>query len=210
MPTRNEKIEFIRDVLRQSRVRECIGKVCEECKFYDSPNCLETCYATELVDMGVIQIPVEKQNSPEADSPIVVVLKEIPGDNLADTVKVVTSSVDTYVNQRLETFVNTIKKHAQSFLMRDTSTGQYRDEQYVPVVTIDHVFSLFSNPEKEYEVKMSDYYTERPNEAKLQEILSNGCDWEQLAQDLLSWLSDDEVGEFARTYEWFQEVPYDY
>lgn len=39
--------------------------------------------------------------------------------------------------------------------------------------------------------------------AKLQEILSNGCNWEQLAQDLLSWLSDDEVGEFARAYEWF-------
>ena len=50
---------------------------------------------------------------------------------------------------------------------------------------------------------MSDYYTARPNEAKLQEILSNGCNWEQLAQDLLSWLSDDEVGEFARAHEWF-------
>ena len=35
----------------------------------------------------------------------------------------------------------------------------------------------------------------RPNEAKLQEILENGCDWEQLAQSLLSWLSDDEVGD---------------
>lgn len=50
---------------------------------------------------------------------------------------------------------------------------------------------------------MSDYYTARPNEAKLQEILSNGCNWERLAQDLLSWLSDDEVGEFARAYGWF-------
>ena len=50
---------------------------------------------------------------------------------------------------------------------------------------------------------MSDYYTARPNEAKLQEILSNGCNWEQLAQDLVSWLSDDEVGDFARAYEWF-------
>lgn len=50
---------------------------------------------------------------------------------------------------------------------------------------------------------MSDYYTARPNEAKLQEILRNGCNWEQLAQELLSWLSDDEVGEFARAYEWF-------
>ena len=43
----------------------------------------------------------------------------------------------------------------------------------------------------------------RPNEAKLQEILDNGCDWEQLAQSLLSWLSDDEVGEFARLYGYF-------
>lgn len=45
----------------------------------------------------------------------------------------------------------------------------------------------------------------RPNEAKLQEILENGCDWEQLAQSLLSWLGDDEVGEFARSYGYFDE-----
>ena len=45
----------------------------------------------------------------------------------------------------------------------------------------------------------------RPNEAKLQEILENGCDWEQLAQSLFSWLSDDEVGEFARSYGYFDE-----
>ena len=152
MPTRNEKIEFIRDVLRQSRVRECIGKVCEECKFYDSPNCLETCYATELVDMGIVQIPTEKQNASnkQVSSPIgAVPLKEILDENLADVVKVATSSIESYVNMRLETFVNTIKKHALSFLMRDTSNGQYHDEQYVPVITIDHIFSLLSNPEAE-------------------------------------------------------------
>lgn len=45
----------------------------------------------------------------------------------------------------------------------------------------------------------------RPNEAKLQEILENGCDWEQVAQSLLSWLSDDEVGDFARTNGYFDE-----
>ena len=149
MPTRNEKIEFIRDVLRQSRVRECIGKVCEECKFYDSPNCLETCYATELVDMGIVQIPEKKQNAPEANSPIVIALKEIPDENLADIVKVVTSSVETYVNQRLETFVNTLKKHSQSFLMRDTSNGQYQKKQYITDITIDHIFSLLSDHEAE-------------------------------------------------------------
>ena len=152
MPTRNEKIEFIRDVLRQARVRECIGKVCEECKFYDSSNCLETCYATELVDLGIVQIPAEKQNASnkQASSPIgAVPLKEILDENLADVVKVATSSIESYVNMRLETFVNTLKKHSQSFLMRDTSNGQYHDEQYVPVVTIDHIFSLLTNPEKE-------------------------------------------------------------
>ena len=152
MPTRNEKIEFIRDVLRQSRVRECIGKVCEECKFYDSPNCLETCYATELVDMGIVQIPEKKQNAPDkqTSSPIgAVPLKEILDENLADVVKVATSSIESYVNMRLETFVNTLKKHSQSFLMRDTSNGQYHDEQYVPVVTIDHIFSLLSDHEAE-------------------------------------------------------------
>ena len=45
----------------------------------------------------------------------------------------------------------------------------------------------------------------RPNEAKLQEILENGCDWEQLAQSLLSWLSDDEVGDFARSNGYFDD-----
>lgn len=45
----------------------------------------------------------------------------------------------------------------------------------------------------------------RPNEAKLQKILENGCDWEQVAQSLLSWLSDEEVGEFARSYGYFDE-----
>ena len=51
-----------------------------------------------------------------------------------------------------------------------------------------------------------DFSTARPNESKLQEIFENfGCDWEQLAQSLLSWLSDDEVGRFAETYGWFEE-----
>lgn len=45
----------------------------------------------------------------------------------------------------------------------------------------------------------------RPNEAKLQEILENGCDWEEVAQSLLSWLSDDEVGDFACSYGYFDE-----
>lgn len=49
----------------------------------------------------------------------------------------------------------------------------------------------------------------RPNEAKLQKILENGCDQEQLAQSLLSWLSDDEVGEFARSYGYFTEYEED-
>ena len=165
MPTRKEKIDFLTDVMRQARVRECIGKECENCKFYDSPNCLETCYATELVDLGIVQIPEKKQNAPEAktidlpdkqvSSPIgAVPLKEILDESLADVVKVAMSSIESYVNMsyvnmRLETFVNALKKHSQSFLMRDTSNGQYHDEQYVPVVTIDHIFSLLTNPEKE-------------------------------------------------------------
>lgn len=46
----------------------------------------------------------------------------------------------------------------------------------------------------------------RPNEAKLQNIFNEtGCNWEHLAQALLSWLSDDEVGEFARVYGWFDD-----
>ena len=155
MPTRKEQIEFIRDVLRQARVRECIGKTCEECKFYDSSNCLETCYATELVDMGIVQMPEKKQNAPEAKTidlsksqeftPVSPeAFAEISNESLADIVKVATSSIESYVNMRLDTFVNTLKKHAQSFFMRDTSDGRYYDEQYVSVAVIDHIFSLLS------------------------------------------------------------------
>ena len=68
MPTKKEKIDFLTDVMRQARVRECIGKECENCKFYDCPHCLEACYATELIDLGIVQLPVEKQNKPETET----------------------------------------------------------------------------------------------------------------------------------------------
>lgn len=159
MPTRNEKIEFISDVLRQSRVRECIGKVCEECKFYDSPNCLETCYATELVDMGIVQIPEKKQNSPEAKtidlskaqefaSVTPAVFANISDAHFSAIITTLTESIESYVNLRLDTYVNTLKKHSQTFLIGD-GDGQYHNEQYVPVTTIDHIFSLLSSPERE-------------------------------------------------------------
>lgn len=159
MPTRNEKIEFIRDVLRQSRVRECIGKVCEECKFYDYPNCLETCYATELVDMGIVQIPEKKQNAPEAKtvdlsktqefaSVSPAVFANISDAHFSAIITTLIESIESYVNLRLDTYVNTLKKHSQTFLIGD-GDGQYHNEQYVPVTTIDHIFSLLSSPERE-------------------------------------------------------------
>ena len=50
------------------------------------------------------------------------------------------------------------------------------------------------------------FSTARPNETRLQEIFDTmGCDWEELAQSLLSWMSDDEIGRFAETYVWFDE-----
>lgn len=51
-----------------------------------------------------------------------------------------------------------------------------------------------------------DFSIARPNESRLQEIFENvGCDWETLAQSLLSWLSDDEVGRFAEANGYFDE-----
>lgn len=159
MPTRNEKIEFIRDLLRQARMRECIGKACEECKFYNSPNCLETCYATELVDMGIVQLPVEKQNAPEAKtidlsksqefaSVTPEVFARISDAQFSAIITTLIESIESYVNLRLGTYVNTLKKHSQTFLIGDDD-GQYHNEQYVPVTTIDHIFSLLSSPERE-------------------------------------------------------------
>ena len=159
MPTRNEKIEFIRDMLRQARVRECIGKVCEECKFYNSTNCLETCYATELVDMGIVQLPAEKQNSPEAKTIDLSKSQEfasvtpeafarISDARFSGIITTSIESIESYVNLRLDTYVNTLKKHSQTFLIGD-GDGQYHNEQYVPVTTIDHIFSLLSGSDTE-------------------------------------------------------------
>lgn len=142
MPTRKEQIEFIRDVLRQAHVRECTGKVCEECKFYNSPNCLETCYATELVDMGIVQIPAEKQNTPETKT------IDLSDAHFSAIIATLTESIESYVNLCLDTYVNTLKKHSQTFLIGE-GDGQYHNEQYVPVTTIDHIFTLLSSPERE-------------------------------------------------------------
>ena len=114
MPTRNEQIEFIRGVLRQARVRECIGKACEECKFYNSSNCLETCYATELVDLGIVQLPAEKQNSPEAKTidlsktqefaPVTPeVFARISDARFSNIITTLIESIESYVNLRLDT-----------------------------------------------------------------------------------------------------------
>ena len=156
MPTRNEKIEFIRDVLRQSRVRECIGKVCEECKFYDSPNCLETCYATELVDLGIVQLPVEKQNKSETETETKTVapkvdpieFKQLSDELHSGIVKILTNYLEPYITQRLNTFANTVKRQSQTFFIAD-GNGQYHDEPYVSVTVIDHVLSLFSGVDAE-------------------------------------------------------------
>ena len=156
MPTRNEKIEFIRDVLRQSRVRECIGKVCEECKFYDSPNCLETCYATELVDLGIVQLPVEKQNKSETETETKTVapkvdpieFKQLSDELHSGIVKILTNYLEPYITQRLNTFANTVKRQSQTFFIAD-GNGQYHDEPYVSVTVIHHVLSLFSGVDAE-------------------------------------------------------------
>ena len=46
----------------------------------------------------------------------------------------------------------------------------------------------------------------RPNEAKMYDVMDCGVDYEQLAKDLLSWMSDDEVGDFARQNGYFDEL----
>ena len=49
-------------------------------------------------------------------------------------------------------------------------------------------------------------YKEGEYNERLQEIFENvGCEWESLAQSLLSWMDDDEVGRFAEANGWFDE-----
>lgn len=154
MPTKNEKIDFLTDVMRQARVRECIGKECENCKFSDCPHCLEACYATELVDMGIVQLPVEKQNKPETETKTVapkvdpIEFKQLSDELHSGIVKILTNYLEPYITQRLNTFANTIKRQSQTFFIAD-GNGQYHDEPYVPVTVIDHVLSLFSGVDTE-------------------------------------------------------------
>ena len=154
MPTRNEKIDFLTDVMRQARVRECIGKECENCKFYDCPHCLEACYATELIDLGIVQLPVEKQNKPETETKTVapkvdpIEFKQLSDELHSGIVKILTNYLEPYIAQRLNTFANTIKRQSQTFFIAD-GNGQYHDEPYVPVTVIDHVLSLFSGVDTE-------------------------------------------------------------
>lgn len=50
------------------------------------------------------------------------------------------------------------------------------------------------------------YYAARPNEKKVMDRFEEmEPDWKAVAESLLSWLSDDDVGEWARVYEWIEE-----
>ena len=51
------------------------------------------------------------------------------------------------------------------------------------------------------------YADARPNETKLLALLDEcGTDWEEVAKSLLSWLSDDDVKEWAEANDyWFEE-----
>lgn len=48
--------------------------------------------------------------------------------------------------------------------------------------------------------------TTRPNETKLTELWDAIIkDWRKITYELLSWMSDDEIGEFARDNDWFDD-----
>lgn len=112
----------------------CAGDSCDNCRYYEFHNCYDK-LKLDARDRIIRQDEEIKRLREKLTKVLLAV----------DTVKVVTSSVETYVKWRLDVFANTLKKHARSFLMRDTSDGQYRDEQYVPVVTIDHILMLLTD-----------------------------------------------------------------
>ena len=55
-------------------------------------------------------------------------------------------------------------------------------------------------------MQKSQWEMARPNEAKMYDVMDCGVDYEQLAKDLLGWMSDDEVGDFARQNGYFDEL----
>lgn len=54
-------------------------------------------------------------------------------------------------------------------------------------------------------MQKSQWEMARPNEAKMYDVMGCGVDYEQLAKDLLGWMSDDEVGDFAQRNGYFDE-----
>lgn len=59
---------------------------------------------------------------------------------------------------------------------------------------------------KEAKKMKNQNFETRPNEKKLTGIWDNIVkDWRKVTYELLSWLNDDEIGEFARDNDWFDD-----
>lgn len=54
---------------------------------------------------------------------------------------------------------------------------------------------------------INESYNAAPNRTRLQDMLDDGVvSASTLASELLNWLSDDDVAEFARAYDYFPEA----
>ena len=54
---------------------------------------------------------------------------------------------------------------------------------------------------------INESYSAAPNRNRLEQMLDDGViNARSLASELLNWLSDDDVAEFARAYDYFSEV----
>ena len=54
---------------------------------------------------------------------------------------------------------------------------------------------------------INESYSAAPNRERLEQMLDDGViNAHTLAAELLNWLSDDDVAEFARAYDYFPEV----
>ena len=72
---------------------------------------------------------------------------------------------------------------------------------------VDKILALDGENRQEEVATEGNYTVARPNSSRLLEMLDDYLDGKTLAEELINWLSDDEIGRFAEEYGYFPDEP---
>ena len=100
-------------------------------------------------------------------------------------------------------------KHMYIYRKMDESNSQKYNipvnEGVNTMSIVDEILALGSKEPDKAGVANEDYAEARPNSNRLLEMLDDYLDGKTLAEELISWMPDDEVGEFATEYGYFPD-----